>query len=215
MSAAFSRNPLAKIHVLKKQAGLDDDSYRDLMARETGKRSSKDLTPEEQRSFIAVLNGLSGGSQTAPKSGGKYEKKLQALWIAAYNLGVVHQRSNAAMRSFLKRQTGLDHSRFLRNEADALKAIEGLKVWIRRATGNDALFRTGQGLPRLYNDPRFQVATHIWSELVKLDRLPAANLTVFLAGETGHDWPENIEPEQWIGLQNKLGQLLREKGAKA
>lgn len=208
-------NALAQIHILKKQAGLDDDSYRDLMARETGKRSAKELTPAERRSFITVLNGLSGGAKTASKSGGKYEKKLQALWIAAYNLGVVHQRSNAAMRSFLKRQTELDHSRFLRNEADALKAIEGLKAWIRRKTGNDGLFRTEQGLPRLYNDPRFQVANHIWSELDKLDLSPKPNLTVFLAGETGHDWPEHIEPEQWIDLQNKLGQLLREKGGKS
>ncbi|MBD8890169.1 regulatory protein GemA [Roseibium litorale] len=206
---------LAAIHVLKKKARLDDDSYRDLMARETGKRSAKDLTPAERRTFITVLNGLSGGAQTTSRTSGKYEAKLQALWIAGYNLCVVHQRSNAAMRSFLKRQTGLDHSRFLHNEADALKAIEGLKVWIRRATGNDGLFKTEQGLPRLYNDPRFQVVTHIWSELVKLDRLPAANLTVFLQAETGQEWPEHIEQGQWIDLQNKLGQLLREKGKKA
>lgn len=215
MTAAFSRNPLAHIHILKKQAGLDDDSYRDLMARETGKRSAKDLTPAERRTFITVLNGLSGGVKTASKSGGKYEKKLQALWIAAYNLGVVHQRSNAAMRSFLKRQTELDHSRFLQSEADAHDVIEGLKAWIRRKTGNDGLFRTEQGLPRLYNDPRFQVCIHIWSELVKQDRHPCSNLTGFIQAETGREWLEHIEPEQWIDLQNKLGHLLREKGGKS
>ncbi|MBD8890917.1 regulatory protein GemA [Roseibium litorale] len=202
---------LAMIHVLKKNAGLDDETYRDLMDRETGKRSAKDLTASEKRSFIVVLNGLSGEKKPAAKSGSKYEAKLQALWIAAYNLGVVGQRSNDAMLTFLRRQTGLDHSRFLLIETDALKAIEGLKIWIRRATGNDELFRTDATLPRLYNDPRFQVCIHIWSELVKLDRLPASasTLTVYLHLETGQEWPEHIEPAQWIEVQNKLGQLLR------
>ncbi|MEP0406298.1 regulatory protein GemA [Roseibium sp.] len=205
-------NALARIHILKKDAGLDEDSYRDLMARETGKRSAKDLSDGERRAFITVLNGLSGGVKPARKASGKFEKKLQALWIAAYNLGVVHQKSNKAMISFLRRQTGLDHSRFLVHGDDAEKAIDGLKVWIRRSTGNDELFRTDKANPRLYNDPRFQVCAHIWSELVTQDRMPAANLTVFLTQETGHEWPDHLEPGQWIAVQNKLGQLLREKG---
>lgn len=202
---------LAKIHILKKEAGLDDEAYRDLMERETGVRSAKDLNDKQRGAFITVLNGLCGPVKPVLKTGGKYEKKLQALWIAAYNLGVTDKKSNVAMLKFLKRQTGLDHSRFLHVDADADKAIEGLKEWIRRSTKNDGLFRTSKDQPRLYNNPRFQVCMHIWTELVLLERMPAGQFTDWLKKETGHEWPEDIEDTQWIEVQNKLGQFLRKQ----
>ncbi|MBF7683936.1 regulatory protein GemA [Acinetobacter sp. B5B] len=46
---------LATIHVAKKTLGLDDDTYRDLLAQVTGKRSAKDLNQDE---LIAVLKHL-------------------------------------------------------------------------------------------------------------------------------------------------------------
>lgn len=40
------RNPsLAKIHIAKKQLGLDDDTYRAMLLQHGGVSSSKDLTP--------------------------------------------------------------------------------------------------------------------------------------------------------------------------
>ncbi|WP_346915388.1 phage protein GemA/Gp16 family protein [uncultured Roseibium sp.] len=52
--------------------------------------------------------------------------------MAGHNLGVIDNKSDDAMIAFLKRQTGFDHHRFLQNAADADKAIDGLKMWIRR-----------------------------------------------------------------------------------
>ncbi|WP_298815448.1 regulatory protein GemA [uncultured Roseibium sp.] len=137
-------NAYAKIHVLKRNAGLDEDSYRDLLERETGKRSSKGMTTAEQRKAIQAIERLlpegDAGNQGTARAIGPFAKKLQALWIAGYNLGVVDARSDKAMMDFLKRQTGLDHHRFLQDSRDATRAIDALKLWIRRETGNDALF---------------------------------------------------------------------------
>lgn len=36
---------LSKIHIAKKELGLDDDTYRALLSRITGKSSAKDLSP--------------------------------------------------------------------------------------------------------------------------------------------------------------------------
>ncbi|WP_375640671.1 regulatory protein GemA, partial [Bartonella sp. MM55XZML] len=68
---------------------------------------------------------------------GKYAKKLQALWIAGWNLGIIRDRSDKALLAFVKRQTGVDHIRFLRDSDDACRAIEALKGWLQREGGVD------------------------------------------------------------------------------
>lgn len=201
-------NPSAKIHVLKSHANLDDDSYRDLLQRETGKRSSKGLSEPLRLKVIAALEKL------APEKGetratGRFARKLQALWIAGFNLGVIHDRTDKAMMTFLKRQTGLDHMRFLRDPVDADKAIDALKIWIRRSTGNDELFRKDKNLPPVYNDYRFQICLHIWSQLVVKDVAPAGTLTAYLSTKTGVTEPAHLNASEWIKVQNDLGALLR------
>jgi phage gp16-like protein len=58
---------IATIHVLKAQLGLDDDNYRGLLERETGKRSSKELSVLQAVRFIAHLRGLPGASGDRPR----------------------------------------------------------------------------------------------------------------------------------------------------
>lgn len=201
-------NPSAKIHVLKSQAKLDDDSYRDLLERETGKRSSKGLSSEQRLTVITALKRLAPPQETQ-RASGIYAKKLQALWIAGFNLAVIHDRTDKAMMTFLKRQTGLDHVRFLQDAKDADKAIDALKIWLRRSAGNDELFRKDKNLPPVYNDYRFQVCLHIWSRLIAGDAAPAGTLTGYLFGETGRDEPASLSANEWIKVQNDLGRLLR------
>ena len=68
---------------------------------------------------------------------GRFAPKLQALWIAGWNLGLIRDRDDRALIAFVKRQTGLDHVRFLRHGQDATKAIEALKGWLERSGGVD------------------------------------------------------------------------------
>lgn len=206
-------NPSAKIHVLKGQANLDDDSYRDLLERETGQRSSKGLSGQQRLTVITALEKLAPPPETQ-RATGIYAKKLQALWIAGYNLGVIHNRTDAAMMTFLKRQTGLDHMRFLQDAKDANKAIDALKLWIRRTAGSDNLFHKDKGEPPLYNDYRFQVCVHIWSRLIAKDAAPAGKLTSYLSGKTGREEPETLSDSEWIVVQNDLGKLWRDVGKK-
>ena len=133
-------NPLAAIHVRKKQLGLDDDTYRAMLERVTGKRSAGEMSHAERLKVVAEMDRQGGASARTSKSArkgfeGRFAKKLQALWIAAWNLGLVRDRTDAALVSFIRRQTGLDHVRFLHDPADAKKAIEALKGWIARDGG--------------------------------------------------------------------------------
>ncbi|WP_269586183.1 regulatory protein GemA [Roseibium sp. Sym1] len=199
---------LAKIHVLKSKARLDDDTYRDILERETGKRSSKGMSEVEQLKVISALEAIAP-KQVGQTVAGSYAKKLQALWIAGYNLGVVDNKSDKAMVAFLRRQTGLDHHRFLQDPQDANKAIDALKLWIRRETGNPDLFIRDQNQPALHNDHRFQVCSHIWSELVKRDRTPVSTLTAYLLERSGHTDVSQQTSADWISAMNALGTLLR------
>ncbi|MES0879678.1 regulatory protein GemA [Roseibium sp. SCP14] len=199
---------IRKIHTLKSAAKLSEENFRALLERETGKSSTKAMTADERTKVIRVLEPLAPKRETQNATG-KFARKLQALWIAAYNLGVVGNRSDQAMIAFLKRQTKLDHHRFLHDPKDANKAIDALKLWIRRATLNEGLFTKDHKLPPLYNDYRFQVCLHIWSELLKKDRHPSGSITEYLFTLTGKEDPLEINPEEWIRAQNRLGELHR------
>ncbi|CAN7476507.1 regulatory protein GemA [Rhizobium leguminosarum] len=133
---------IAAIHVAKKHFGLDDDTYRTKLVIITGKTSTKDMTEADRQKVLTVFRkeGFILPSATRRADGrhkltGKYAKKLQALWIAAWNLGIVRDRDDKALLAFVKRQTGIDHTRFLVYADDAKRAIEALKSWINREAG--------------------------------------------------------------------------------
>ena len=130
------------IHVAKKQLGLDDDTYRAKLMNITGKASAKDMSEAERQKVLVVFRNDGFAPKPADrrpdgrqKLEGRFVKKLQALWIAGWNLGLVDNRDDAALVAFVKRQTGVDHIRFLHHADDAAKAIEGLKAWLAREGG--------------------------------------------------------------------------------
>ncbi len=49
---------LAKIHIAKTQLGMDDDTYRALLARVAGVRSAKDLGPRQVDQVLVELQRL-------------------------------------------------------------------------------------------------------------------------------------------------------------
>ncbi|MCX5497303.1 regulatory protein GemA [Kaistia dalseonensis] len=142
-------NSIAIIHVAKKQLQLEDDDYRALLIRVTGKASSRDMSEAERGLVVEEMRRL-GFHLTPPKSrepkvqpaakgaldlGGPNATKLRALWISGWNLGVVKDRADTALVAFVKKQTGIDHLAWLRDPRDAAKAIEAIKAWLARAAG--------------------------------------------------------------------------------
>ena len=50
-------NLLATIHIVKKEAGLTDEKYRNILEKVTGFRSAKDLNADQLRVCISAISG--------------------------------------------------------------------------------------------------------------------------------------------------------------
>ena len=62
---------MAKIHIAKKDLGFDDDVYRDVLWRVTGKRSCKDMTIAELESVVKDMQNSGFKPKATPKHGKK------------------------------------------------------------------------------------------------------------------------------------------------
>lgn len=146
MSArAISPEQIRAIHAIKTRTRLPDSSYRGMLAA-YGVETSKDLTRDDAERLIVQMRDIPGASTPVQRSkaSGKYAGKLQAMWLALFNLGAVDDRRDSAMHAFLERQTGVQHTRFLQQASEAHKAIEALKGW---------LIREGVVWPAISGDP--------------------------------------------------------------
>lgn len=201
-------NTLALLHVAKRDLGLDEDSYRAVLNRVTGKTSSRDMNASERDAVFAEFRRL--GFRPASRSSrtrleGRYAAKLQALWIAGWNLCVVTNRNDAALLAFVKRQTGVDHTRFLHHADDAAKAIEALKGWLAREAGVD--WSDGGHRPAYAGRESFKIA---WAQWEMLE--PDGNIRGFWeqvrAIAPGIDWNACRERD-WQPVMNAFGERLR------
>lgn len=198
---------IGAIHVLAKQAGMDEDTRRDFLEREVGVRSAAELTAAAADQVLGRLRGVATSRPIGAVAGldSGVARKMRALWIAGYNLGIVRERTDQAMLSFLERQTGVGHTRFLRDPRTAASAIEGLKSWLGR-----------EGRVEWPTDDRDVIANKRavldaqWARLVKIGAA-RSDMTLsefaFKARAEG-DWSA-LEGYDYDHVQKALGRKLR------
>lgn len=203
---------LAVLHIAKKNLGLDDDTYRAKLTNITGKSSAKDMTEVERQKVLTVFRneGFEPTSKPSKKLlQGKYAKKLQALWIAGYNLGVVRDRRDAALLAFVKRQTGIDHTRFLHYADDARAAVEALKGWLRREAG--VMFGNTNGYDWLAKDGA-KIAWAQWKILhPSADFIARQGFDQRVSRLLGEQaiYLASVTASQWQIVMNDLGREIR------
>lgn len=143
------RSLLARIHIAKKELGLDDDIYRDCIELVTGQRSASKLTIVQLRALIEHFQskGWSAKASTAKnpssKAGTRYRstsqrpmvRKIYVLWKILFEAGKVKvKRPDGYAKRMTKtteRPDGVANVEWLSDE-DAYAVIEGLKNWITR-----------------------------------------------------------------------------------
>ena len=128
-----------KIQVARKQMALAEDDYRAILARVTGRTSSKDLAARQLDAVLAEFRRL-GWTAAGQAPGGRSQKpqvrKIHAVWADLAPFVARHDAD--ALRAFCRRQTkcaatpdGVDAPEFLDAE-QANKVLEGLKAWRAR-----------------------------------------------------------------------------------
>ena len=125
---------LARIHIARKELGLDDDAYRSLLASACGVESSKELDATGRRKLLEHFRHL--GWKPAPMYRPRVDApdqaaKIRALWVELDKAGALRDGSDRGLARFCKRMTGFDRPEWLYPDK-ANKVIEALKAWLER-----------------------------------------------------------------------------------
>lgn len=123
---------IAAINIAKQQLAMEEGDYRSLLQLVVGKTSLREMSPAEHGRVLDAMAAKGSNPKQRKVLAGAYGAKLQALWLSGWNLGLVRNQDDQALLAFVRAQTGIDHTRFLRNSKDARKAVEALKGWLAR-----------------------------------------------------------------------------------
>ena len=155
MTASNERTRLIRlVQVGRRSLGLDDETYRELLTQQSGKRSAAELTLQELDKVLqamkgagfkpTVKRGVKGGKQKrlSPVSGTQVRTAeigvIRAIWIAMHRHGLLRDGSETALNHYVERQTvrinngvGVAEVAWL-SEALAYPVLESLKNWHKR-----------------------------------------------------------------------------------
>jgi phage gp16-like protein len=138
---AYCKALIKLIHVAKRDLALDDETYRAMLERITGKDSSRDLEPWQLEKVVDHLRHrgfeVRAGNQGAPScklANDPQSRMIRALWLKLHKLGAVRNPSETALAKFVKRQTKRDRLEWL-STGQASDVIEALKDWVLRVGG--------------------------------------------------------------------------------
>lgn len=124
---------LAQVHLGAKRKGMDDDTYRDWLERETGQRSCKQLTDTQLSALVQELRGAGALDDAPPGTVGRPDRPTRPQWA---RLGTACRAlgwsgtADPRFAAFVKRTARVDHPRFL-DRKGASKVITGLEAWAR------------------------------------------------------------------------------------
>lgn len=227
--AAFDerRGLLARVHMAKAKAGLDDDTYRDMLEARTGKRSAKLCSAAQLRVVIGHLehDGFTMPQRTVSGPAKAVVKKVQALWVSGFNLGIINDPSDRAMESFIARQTGLRKAAWLREHAKADAVIGALRAWLAREGGVEWAVQARPGHAAHLNMPGYRVCRAQWGKLLALGavslghtwtgktRDPDEGLYAYAETVMGNRQFDEWTHGEWAKVSKALGGKLR-KGMK-
>lgn len=122
---------LAKIHIARKELGLQEAEYRALLQRVARVESAKDLSDRAAAAVIAEFKRLGWEPRESkrPPAERADVRKIYALWCALQP-GALDRE---ALRAWVKRRFQVSAPEFLK-PPQAREAIEQLKAWQKRVS---------------------------------------------------------------------------------
>ncbi|MFQ2716459.1 gp16 family protein [Aeromonas caviae] len=155
MTANNERTRLIRlVQVGRRSLGLDEETYRELLAQQSGKRSAAELTLQELDKVLLAMKGA-GFKPTVKRAVHEGKPKrlspargaptrtaeigvIRAIWITMHRHGLLRDGSETALNHYVERQTvrinngvGVAEVAWL-SEALAYPVLESLKNWHKR-----------------------------------------------------------------------------------
>ncbi len=126
------RNLLARVHIAKKDLGLDDDVYRDFLEQHTGQTSAGGLSEIELKKLVKAFEGVGWTSQKKgsyrAKSKKAYVRLIHVYWKKLSDAEITRKDG---LDAFVKSQVKVDSVEWLdKNQGNEI--IEALKGWAKR-----------------------------------------------------------------------------------
>lgn len=164
----MTRAALVKVQIARKELRLADDDYRSILERLTGHRSAADCSDAELGRVLDEFKAKgwtarSGGRGRRPSGTSRPDapvvaarsipnrpadhpaaKKARALWLSLWNLGEIHDPSEAALEAFARRQLNVERLQWA-DQALTYKLIEALKAMAERAGWSQQLDKAHAG----------------------------------------------------------------------
>ena len=130
------RNGLIRlIQVARRDLNLDETNYRAILFAQGGNESLAAMSIDGMKKVLDYLKAQGfkvRKTRTDRKQAtGKDASKVRALWLFLHELGAVHDPSEAALTSYVKRIAKVDDVQWMRGERVEV-LIETLKKWCMR-----------------------------------------------------------------------------------
>lgn len=132
--AAAGRRPrLARVHIARKELGLDDATYRAVLLRVTQHDSAAACTDAQIDAVLEEFRRLGWAPKLRrpPLSRKPHVRLIWALW--GQLRPQLRDGSPRALRAFVARQTGVADPEWL-DGVQAARVTEALKVWLKRGS---------------------------------------------------------------------------------
>ncbi|MBO2589348.1 gp16 family protein [Shewanella algae] len=127
-------NSLKLVQIGKRELHLDDDMYRNLLEKVTGKRSAKELDEVQLKAVIAEMKAQGFKPKSKRRDRAPEVAKIRAIWLTMFAQGFVRSNTEVALNTYVKRMTktdngqGVDRVNWLRSD-QAAQVLEALKKW--------------------------------------------------------------------------------------
>lgn len=127
------------IHVARRELGMDDDTYRLMLAGMSGLGGATSTADLSFSNLLKVLEQLKllgfkvrpNKAQKRPLADGVQAKKIRSIWLSLHDLGAVRDPSEEALGKFISSMTNVSALQWL-TTAQASRVIEILKQWMGR-----------------------------------------------------------------------------------
>lgn len=122
-------NYKAVINIAKSELGLENDDYRAMLERVTGKASLRAMNDNELAAVVEEMKRLGfvkKSKSKKPLSDKRYVRQIFALWRSCAEKGVIESSKREACVAFVKKMTGVEDPNWLTYD-EASPVIEALK----------------------------------------------------------------------------------------